>query len=196
MLFYFDESGDYAFPDGAFDCYVQAALICPDGHLSEVDRFVSARRTAWGVDELHATGLEPHQRLEVARFLGESDCQLLAHVTDTTLITASELEEFRLAQAATLKRDLDWYRRESAKTRGAPAEEIEEWYLRALKRGALHPRFHTASSFRLRSWSLILERSKSRSLSSTRIDGPRASMTSTSPSTASCQARWRQERSS
>jgi hypothetical protein len=52
-----------------------------------VDQFVSARRAAWDVDELHATELEPTQRLEIARFISESDCQLLAHVTDTTLIS-------------------------------------------------------------------------------------------------------------
>jgi hypothetical protein len=26
VFFYFDESGDYAFADGGFDCYVQAVL--------------------------------------------------------------------------------------------------------------------------------------------------------------------------
>lgn len=137
MFFYFDESGDYAFPDGDFDCYVQAVLICPDSALSEVDQFVSARRAAWDVDELHATELEPTQRLEIARFIGESDCQLLAHVTDTTLISKAKIEEFRLTQAGSLKRNLDWYRRESTKALGAPVKEIEEWYLRALKRAGL-----------------------------------------------------------
>lgn len=137
MFFYFDESGDYAFPDGDFDCYVQAVLICPDSALSEVDQFVSARRAAWDIDELHATELEPTQRLEIAHFIGESDCQLLAHVTDTTLITKAELEEFRLTQAGSLKRNLDWYRRESTKARAAPVKEIEGWYLRTLKRAGL-----------------------------------------------------------
>lgn len=137
MFFYFDESGDYAFPDESFDCYVQAVLICPDSALADIDQFVSARQAAWGVDELHATELKLAQCLEIARFIGDSNCQLLAHVTDTTLITRSNLEEFRLAQAATLKNNLDWYRRESTKARGTPVKEIEEWYLRALKRAGL-----------------------------------------------------------
>lgn len=140
MFFYFDESGDYAFPDGEFNCYAQASLICPDSALSNVDQFVDDRRAAWGVDELHATKLDPAQRLEIARFIGDSDCHLLAHVTDTTLITPGKLEEFRLAQAAVLKSNLDWYRRESTKARGAPVKEIEEWYLRALKRAGLSSR--------------------------------------------------------
>jgi hypothetical protein len=137
MYFYFDESGDYGFPDGEFDCYVQAALICPEDALAAMDEFVAARRAEWGVDELHATELEPVQRLEVAQFVGASDCQLLAHATDTTLISKGTLEEFRLAQAARLERNLDWYRRESIKARGAPVAEIEEWYLRAIKRAGL-----------------------------------------------------------
>jgi hypothetical protein len=137
MHFYFDESGDYAFPEGEFDCYVQAALICPDDALAEVDQFVNDRREEWGVDELHTTELDPSQRLEVAKFIGGSNCHLLAHVTDTTLITKTQLEEFRLAQAATLKRNLDWYQRESTKTLGAPVKKIENWYDRALKRTGL-----------------------------------------------------------
>lgn len=113
MHFYFDESGDYAFGERSFDSYVQAALICPDTALDEIERFVAARRREWSVAELHATELDAAHRLEIARFIGKSDCHLLAHVTDTVLITKSDLEEFRLAQAANLKRNLDWYRREA-----------------------------------------------------------------------------------
>ncbi len=40
MYFFFDESGDYAFPSDRFDSYVQAALICPDSQLSAVTTFV------------------------------------------------------------------------------------------------------------------------------------------------------------
>lgn len=140
MFFYFDESGDYAFGDESFDCYVQAALICPDTARASVDQFVDSRCRAWGVDELHATELMPAQRLEIARFIEQSDCHLLAHLTDTALNTKSQLEEFRLAQAATLKRNLDRYRRESVKARGAPVKEIEDWYDRALKRAGLSSR--------------------------------------------------------
>ena len=47
MYFYFDESGDYAFPEDRFDCYVQAALICPDSVLPSISRFVEERKAAW-----------------------------------------------------------------------------------------------------------------------------------------------------
>jgi hypothetical protein len=36
-----------------------------------------------------------------------------------------------------MKQNLDWYRRESTKARGVPVKEIEDWYLRALKRAGL-----------------------------------------------------------
>jgi hypothetical protein len=137
VYFYFDESGDYASPDGRFDCYVQAALICPDSVLPTLNGFVDGRKAAWDVDELHASELNPEQLLEVARFIGNSDCQLMAHVTDTLLVTRSTIAEFRLHQAATLRRNLDWYRRESTKSIGAPVEEIEAWYLRHIKRAGL-----------------------------------------------------------
>lgn len=36
MYFFFDESGDYAFGNGPFDCYVQAVLISPDSALTDL----------------------------------------------------------------------------------------------------------------------------------------------------------------
>ncbi|MGH2961369.1 MAG: hypothetical protein ACRDL3_04130 [Solirubrobacterales bacterium] len=80
MHFFFDESGDFVFPDAGFDCYMQAALISPDRSLPAIDDFVSQRKREWEVDELHATDLEPPQLLEIAEFLGQSDCQLLAWI--------------------------------------------------------------------------------------------------------------------
>jgi len=137
VYFFFDESGDYVFPEERFDCYVQAALVCPDSVLPAIAAFVDERKAAWGVEELHATELDLDQLLEVARFIEASDCQLLAHVTDTVLVAKNGIAEFRLDQAARLKRNLDWYRRESTKARGAPVPEIEEWYLRHIKRAGL-----------------------------------------------------------
>jgi len=137
MHFYFDESGDYAFPEEGFDCYVQACLICPDSSLASVSEFIARRCAEWDVAELHAIELESRQRQEIADFIGHSDCQLLAHLTDTTLITRAHLEEFRLVQAAGLKRNLDSYRQASTRARGAPVTEIEDWYLRAIKRAGL-----------------------------------------------------------
>lgn len=137
MYFYFDESGDYAFRENGFDCYVQAVLICPDSVLPSINAFVDGRKAAWGIQEIHASGLSLDQLGEVARFIGRSDCQLLAHVTDTVLVTQRGIAQFRLDQAASLKRNLDWYRRESTKAVGAPVPEIEEWYLRQIKRSGL-----------------------------------------------------------
>jgi hypothetical protein len=135
--YFFDESGDYAFPTDRFDCYVQAVLICPDSRLEELDRFVSARRGAFAVEELHASELSDEQLLEIADFIRHSSCQLLAHATDTFITTAEQVAQFRLDQAATLKRNLDWYRRESTKAIGAPVSEIERWMDRHIKRAGL-----------------------------------------------------------
>lgn len=104
MHIFFDESGDYAFPERRFDCYVQAAVICPDSQLGRVHAYVEAEKQELGVDELHATNLQSHKLLDVAHFIGASQCQLLAHVTDSVLVTKSWIAQFRLDQAATLKR--------------------------------------------------------------------------------------------
>jgi hypothetical protein len=137
MYFFFDESGDYAFPDDRFDCYVQATLMCPDSQLPGVTSFVEAMAAKWKVDELHASELHGGQLMAIARFVGTGSCHLLAHLTDSVLVTEQKIAEFRLDQAATFKRNLDWYRQESTKARGAPVPEIEEWMLRLLKRSAL-----------------------------------------------------------
>lgn len=140
MYFFFDESGDYAFGEGSFDCYVQAVLICPDSALAAMEEFARDRCSEWGVEELHATELDPARRLTIAEFLGSSDCTFLVHVTDNVMITAAQIAEFRLFQAARLRANLDRYRRESRAVRGGPVAEIEEWYMRQLKRAGLASR--------------------------------------------------------
>jgi len=137
MRFFFDESGDYSFAEGEFDCYVQAALICPDSTLGAFEKFVADRKAQWKVDELHATELDPAQLLQIATWIGESECQLLAQATDNVLITKEHIAAFRLDQAAALKRNLDWYRRESTKIRAEPVPEIEQWMLQQIKRSGL-----------------------------------------------------------
>jgi hypothetical protein len=137
VLLFFDESGDYAFPSGRFDCYVQAALLCPDKLLPEIDRFVSARKTAWSVEELHAADLTAAQLVEIAEYVAGSQLTGLAQVTDTALITVADIERHRLDQAAATKRNLEWYRLESTKARGAPVAEIEQWMDRMIKRAGL-----------------------------------------------------------
>lgn len=137
MHFYFDESGDYAFPKERFDCYVQVALICPDSCLAPCADFVEAQKERWEISELHGVKLSSEQRLDVARFVGDGSCQLLAYLTDTVVDTPESIAEFRLSQAATIRRNLDWYRVESTKARGAPVSEIENWMLRLIKRAGL-----------------------------------------------------------
>jgi hypothetical protein len=137
MHIFFDESGDYAFRERRFDCYVQAAVICPHSQLGRVHAYVEAEKHELGVAELHATDIQSRKLLDVAHFIGASRCRLLAHVTDSVLVTKSRIAQFRLDQAATLKRNLDQYRAESTKVRGAPVSEIEEWMLRQLKRAGL-----------------------------------------------------------
>jgi hypothetical protein len=137
MHFFFDESGDYAFLGGVFDCYVQAALICPDDSLQPLKEFVENCKAVWRAPELHASELSLEHLQDVATFIGESECQLLVQVTDTVLITADQIAQFRLDQAATLKSNLEWYQRESTKARGAPDGETVEWMLRQIKRAGL-----------------------------------------------------------
>jgi hypothetical protein len=44
MQFFFDESGDFAFPQGTWDCYSRAAVVRPDSYLADLDRSVSDRK--------------------------------------------------------------------------------------------------------------------------------------------------------
>jgi hypothetical protein len=73
---FFDESGDYAFRVDRFDCYVQAAVICPESALPGATAFVQDRCTAWDLTELHAHQMSADQLHEVAEFLATSSiCQ-------------------------------------------------------------------------------------------------------------------------
>ena len=58
MLFFADESGDYAFPARGFDCYVFVGLVCPESELDAIDGFVATARAKWNLPELHATELD------------------------------------------------------------------------------------------------------------------------------------------
>jgi hypothetical protein len=134
---YFDESGDFAFGPASFDAYVLAALICPDELRATLEDYVAECKAVWKVDELHATSLSGPQLVEIAGFIRRTRVSLLACVTDTALISIRDIERHRLDQAATLRRNLDWYRRESTRARGAPVPEIEAWMNRMLKRAGL-----------------------------------------------------------
>ena len=132
VLLYFDESGDFEFPIDRFECYVQAALICPESHLPDIERFVAERQADWGVAELHAAELTPNQLVQICRFIEHSDCQLSNSVTDNVLTTAEGISEFRLGQAANVRKNLDWYQE-----RGGSLKEVEDWMMRNIKRTGL-----------------------------------------------------------
>jgi hypothetical protein len=132
MHVFFDESGDFAFPENAFDAYAQAAVICPSASLPGMDRLVHERVSELGVDELHAHNLTSDQMLEICQLLGRSDCQLLASITDTALVTRADIERHRLDQAAATQRNLASYR-----ARGGSVTEIEQWMSRQVKRAGL-----------------------------------------------------------
>jgi hypothetical protein len=57
MHLFFDESGDFAFPDDRFDVYVQAVLICPDSLIGMIERYIEKKKADRGLDELHAIEL-------------------------------------------------------------------------------------------------------------------------------------------
>jgi hypothetical protein len=108
---FFDESGDYAFPLDRFDCYVQAAVVCPESALPAAEGFVRDRCAAWGLKELHAHRLSATQLQEVAEFLSDMPIELCAQLTDTVLTTSEVIHSCRLDQAAAYQRSIDNYRR-------------------------------------------------------------------------------------
>jgi hypothetical protein len=110
MHVFFDESGDYGFPADRFDCYVQAAVICPDSALAPAEAFVRDRCTAWDLEELHAHQLLAEQLHEVADFLSDGPIELCAQLTDTVLTTPEVIQSWRLDQAAAYARSIPTYR--------------------------------------------------------------------------------------
>ena len=135
MHYFFDESGDFGFPSDRFDCYVQAAVICPEDYLDELRQFVEDRHRRWDCTELHATKLHPGHRLRMCRFIAESALELIAFVTDTEVVDRQAIQRWRLGQAATLRRNLDWYRKQ-----GGQAPDIESWMDAAMGKAGLPTR--------------------------------------------------------
>ena len=108
---FFDESGDYAFPPNRFDCYVQAAVVCPESALEGAEGFVRDRCVEWDLEELHAYRLSAQQLLEIAEFLADMPIELCVQLTDTVLTTTEVIRSCRLDQAAAYQRSIDNYRR-------------------------------------------------------------------------------------
>ena len=135
MRFFFDESGDFSFRGDDFDAYVQAVLICPDQRYPLLEDWVAGLAAGLGVDELHATELGDEERLRICTFLGEQPVELVAQVTDTSVLDEEAILEHRLAQAAQLRENLDRFLRE-----GGQSEEIVEWMKTSLARAGLPQR--------------------------------------------------------
>ena len=87
MHLYLDKSGDFSFPRQNFDAYVQAALVCPDSLVENVDHFVSNQKEEMEVDELHAKELDDEWLVDIWRFIGTGPLSVLAQVTDTKAMT-------------------------------------------------------------------------------------------------------------
>jgi hypothetical protein len=135
MMCYFDESGDFSFPRVRFDCYTQAAVVCPDSYLAELSRYVQGRQGRWSVDELHASELSVGKRLSVCRFIAGSPMELIVQATDTTLLDADMILNWRRRQAATLQKNLATYREQ-----GGQASDAEEVLNALTKRSSLPTR--------------------------------------------------------
>jgi hypothetical protein len=136
---FFDESGDFGFPSDRFDAYVQAGVVCPDSFLDVLRGFVEDRHERWDCAELHATALTPGQRLRMCRFIASSPLELVAYATDTDLVDRKAIQQWRLGQAATLRRNLDWYRKQ-----GGQAPDVEKWLDAAMGRAGLATRISDA----------------------------------------------------
>jgi hypothetical protein len=115
MRIFFNESGDFGFPVDRFDCYVQAAVICPDSALASAQAFVRDRCEAWDLEELHAYRLTAPQLHQVAEFLADAPMELCVQLTDTVLTTPAVIRSYRLAQAAAFERSITNYRRSGGK---------------------------------------------------------------------------------
>jgi hypothetical protein len=136
---YFDESGDFAFPADGFDAYVQAALICPDSYLAEMEEYVTQMKDELGVEEVHAAELPAGRLVDICRFIGASPFSLVGQATDTQAMTDRQITEHRLAQAAQLKGNLEQWKRA-----GGNAKRIEEWFWQHINRAALPQRVNNS----------------------------------------------------
>lgn len=135
MHYYFDESGDFAFPEDRFDVYVQAALICPDSFVAKIEHYVDNLKRELVVDELHAVDLADDQLVGICRFVAGGPLSLVAQATDSQVMTLEQITAHRKGQAVQLADNLEQYKRVGGKWEGA-----EAWYTRHIKRAELASR--------------------------------------------------------
>jgi hypothetical protein len=135
MHLYFDESGDFAFPADRYDVYVQAGLIVPDSFVDKVEHYVANKKEELGVKELHAAELPDDELVAICEWLNLGPLSLVGQATDTAVMTAAQLRDYREEQAARLAENLEQYKAAGGRWAGA-----EAWYTRHIKRAELSSR--------------------------------------------------------
>ena len=135
MHLYFDESGDFAFPTDRYDVYVQAGLIVPDSFVGKVEHYVANKKSELAVKELHAAELPDEELVAICEWLNSGPLSLVGQATDTAVMTAAQLRNYRQEQAARLAENLEQYKAAGGQWTGADA-----WYTRHIKRAELSSR--------------------------------------------------------
>ena len=135
MHLYFDESGDFAFPTDRYDVYVQAGLIVPDSFVGKVEHYVANKKSELAVKELHAAELPDEELVAICEWLNSGPLSLVGQATDTAVMTAAQLRNYRQEQAARLAENLEQYKAAGGRWTGA-----EAWYTRHIKRAELSSR--------------------------------------------------------
>jgi hypothetical protein len=123
VRYFFDESGDFAFPNDRYDVYTQAVLICPDSRLKAISEYVDMKLHELHAPELHASELTDDQCWEICRFIRTERLPLLVQATDTNAITRETIATHRLDQAVRIHENSERW-----KAAGGSAEDIERWY--------------------------------------------------------------------
>jgi hypothetical protein len=135
MHLYFDEGGDFAFPTDRYDVYVQAALIVPDSFVGKVEHYVANKKSELAMKELHAAELPDEELVAICEWLNSGPLSLVGQATDTAVMTAAQLRDYRQEQAARLAENLEQYKAAGGQWTGADA-----WYTRHIKRAELSSR--------------------------------------------------------
>jgi hypothetical protein len=83
-----DESGKFAGPDrGKVGVGVLAGVVYPESQIDQIAAFVSDRCAQWNQTEFKGPKLSTERVIEVCEFMSSNDVRVVAHVTDSTLMT-------------------------------------------------------------------------------------------------------------
>jgi hypothetical protein len=135
MFFFFDESGNFEFPDDRFDAYTQAVVICPDSKMAALDEWAAEKRDEWDVEEFHAFELTDDQVWEICREMRTRGIPALVQATDTNAVSVKDIEAHRLTQAVRLHDNGQTWR-----AGGGQGDAISAWYDRMVKTTAFATR--------------------------------------------------------